>query len=208
MQNSVTARRDQRSDEAISLYSARGERKYLNRSERERVLAAAAQLDPEHSLFVLVLAWTGARVSEVLALTPRSFQLESGLVTFVTLKRRKHAVREVPIPPAVMDSLDRVFGLRRLQLDEQGALCRLWGFCRMTAWRVIKRLMAQAQIAGPQACPKGLRHSFGVCSLQSGVPITLVQRWMGHARLSTTSIYLDVSGPEEMSFAQRFWQAA
>jgi site-specific recombinase XerD len=50
-----------------------------------------------------------------------------------------------------------------------------------------------------------MRHGFGVGTLQSGVPITLVQRWLGHARLSTTAIYADVSGAEEMAFAERFW---
>ena len=194
-------------NEGASLYGANSGRKYLNQSERSRTLAAINQLDPRHALFALVLAWTGARISEVLALTPGSFQIESGVVTIVTLKRRKHSVREVPIPPELMRSLDRRFSLRRRQQDGAEPR-RLWEFCRMTAWRIIKRVMRLAQVSGPQASPRGLRHSFGVLSLQSGVPLTLVQRWMGHARLSTTAIYLDVSGPEELAFASKFWRAA
>jgi integrase/recombinase XerD len=31
--------------------------------------------------------------------------------------------------------------------------------------------------------------------------------WLGHARLETTAIYLDVSGEEERDLAKRFWQA-
>ena len=104
-----------------------------------------------------------------------------------------------------MTALDRFFALGRLQWDETGAPQRLWRFCRMTAWRTVKLVMKLAGIAGPHACPKGLRHGFGVGALQSGVPVTLVQRWMGHARLSTTSIYLDVSGPDEIAFAALFW---
>jgi integrase len=46
-----------------------------------------AKLDPDKALFALTLAWTGARVSEVLALTPAAFQIEDGLVAFRTLKR-------------------------------------------------------------------------------------------------------------------------
>ncbi len=38
-----------------------------------------------------------------------------------------------------------------------------------------------------------------------GVPITLVKRWMGHARLQTTEIYLDVIGPEERNLARKMW---
>jgi integrase len=195
-------------DERVSIYAANGARKYLNHGERSRALAAIHSLEEHQSLFALVLAWTGARVSEVLALTPRSFQIESGLVTIVTLKRRKLSVREVPIPPDLMQLLGRTFDLDRLQKDECAGRARLWAFCRMTAWRVVRRVMSQAQIVGPQACPKGFRHGFGVCSLHSGVPINLVQRWMGHARLETTAIYLNVCGPEELAFARRFWNTS
>lgn len=203
----VTSRQSGWKDDAFSLYGAQGARKYLNRSERNRALTAIRSLQHSHSLFALVLAFTGARVSEVLALTHRSFQIEQGLVTIVTAKRRKHSVREVPIPRGLMVSLNRFFLLRTFQ-REGGEPERLWPFCRMTAYRIIRRVMKRAQVCGAQACPRGLRHAFGVACTQSGVPITLVQKWLGHSRLSTTAIYLNVSGPEEISFARRMWKAS
>jgi integrase/recombinase XerD len=42
-------------------------------------------------------------------------------------------------------------------------------------------------------------------TLQASVPLNLVQRWMGHARISTTAIYADVSGDKEAAFAARSW---
>jgi site-specific recombinase XerD len=189
------------------LYGPGGERKYLNRDERGRVLAAAEKLDTERSLFCLVLAWSGARVSEVLALTPQSFQLDSGVLSIVTLKRRKFTVREVPIPRGLMAKLDRHFGLRRAQRGEQSAQVRTWPWCRQTAWRTIKYVMALAGVSGRQACPRGLRHGFGVSALQNGVPLVIIQRLMGHAKLSTTSIYLAVCGPDVVSFMEQFWRA-
>jgi site-specific recombinase XerD len=83
---------------------------------------------------------------------------------------------------------------------------RLWLWCRETAWRIVKRIMRFSGIIGRQACPKGLRHAFGVGSLQFGVPLNLVQRWLGHARISTTAIYANASGPEEVAFARQFWR--
>jgi integrase len=207
LRNFVTADASRGHERQPSLYTGKGERKYLNHGERSRVLAVMQSLDSERALFCLMLAWTGARVSEILALSPRSFQVESGLVTIVTLKRRKPCVREVPIPPLLMQSLVRAFDLRRRSVDQSGAHKPIWRFCRMTAWRIIKSVMTKAGVVGLQACPKGLRHAFGVGSLHAGVPITLVQRWMGHARLSSTSIYLDVSGPEETTYARRFWRS-
>ena len=190
-----------------SLHSSDGQRKYLNRGERGRALAAMRRLPESRRLFAQVMAWTGARVSEVLALTPRSFQLECGLVTIVTLKRRRFSVREVPVPADLMAALERFFGLRQLQVEEAAGTRPLWRFCRMTAWRILKTVMRVAGVSGPQACPKGLRHAFGVGTLQAGVPLNLTQKWMGHARISTTAIYADIIGPEEAAFAARFWRS-
>ena len=34
----------------------------------------------------------------------------------------------------------------------------------------------------------------------------MVQRWLGHSRISTTAIYTAACGPEEVAFMQRFWR--
>jgi integrase/recombinase XerD len=192
--------------EGASLYAPNGGRKYLNHAERTRALVEMAKLPRSKALFALTLAWTGARVSEVLALTPSSFQIESGIVAIQTLKQRKHCVREIPIPPELVAQLDRHFGLSTRPRDEPSQ--PLWPWHRVTGWRTIKEVMRCASISGRQACPRGLRHAFGVGSLQAGVPLNLTQRWLGHARISTTAIYAAASGPEETSFAQRFWRSA
>jgi len=62
-----------------------------------------------------------------------------------------------------------------------------------------------AGIAGPQASPKGLRHGFGVAAVQAGIPLNMVQKWLGHAQLSTTAIYADAVGAEEQEIAERMW---
>ena len=191
--------------ENTSLYAPGGGRKYLNAAERGRALAVMNSLQPDQALFALLLAWTGARVSEVLALGPASFQIESGVVAFQTLKRRKHSFREVPIPPELMAALDRYFLLSAMQRDPQTADSRLWPWSRVTAWRHIKRVMKTAQIVGRHACPRGLRHAFGVGVLQAGVPLNLTQRWLGHSRISTTAIYAAACGPEERAIAEKFW---
>lgn len=48
-------------------------------------------------------------------------------------------------------------------------------------------------------------HGFGVNAVQSGVPLSLVQKWLGHAQLSTTAIYANAIGPEEYAIAERMW---
>ena len=195
--------------EGLSLFGQSGNRKYLNAAERRRFIEAAQRAPPKIRLFCLTLRWSGARISEVLALTPAAIDIESGVASIQTLKRRKRGiVRQVPLPPNVLHELDRVFELRIAQRDPQLATTRLWRWSRTTAWRYVKAVMAAAGITGTPAMPKGLRHGFGVNAFQSNVPPHLVQRWLGHASLRTTAIYGDVVGPDERSFAARMWGAS
>jgi integrase/recombinase XerD len=189
-----------------SLFSRAGGRKYLNAAERCRFVQAADQASARDRLFCLTLQWSGARISEVLALVPISFDIEAGVAAFRTLKRRDaRVVRQVPLPLSLLRDLDAQFRIRDAQRDLATANQRLWNWSRTTAWRRVKRVMAAARITGTPAMPKGLRHSFGVNAFQSSVPPHLIQRWLGHASLETTAIYGDVIGPEEQAFAERMW---
>jgi integrase/recombinase XerD len=190
----------------MSLYGSTGSRKYLNAAERRRFIRAARRAPLDVQLFCLVLSLSGGRISEILALTPAAIDLDSGVANIVTLKRRKRGiVRQVPLPRNLLDELNHVFKIRRSQHDPASAYRRIWKWSRTTAWRRIKEVMAAANVSGTPATPKGLRHGFGVNAFQSNVPPHLVQRWLGHASLRTTSIYGDVVGPEERAFAARMW---
>ena len=195
-----------RAQTGMSLYGSTGNRKYLNAAERQRFAKAAGHAPLEVQLFCLVLSLSGGRISEILALTPAAIDIDGGVAHIITLKRRKRGiVRQVPLPRDVLRKLDHTFHLRRSQRDPDFACQRIWKWSRTTAWRRVKETMAAANIIGLSSMPKGLRHGFGVNAFQSLVPPHLVQRWLGHASLRTTSIYGDVSGPEERSFAARMW---
>jgi integrase/recombinase XerD len=190
----------------MSLYGSTGGRKYLNAAERRRFIRAAQGAPLKVQLFCIVLSLSGGRISEILALTPAAIDIDSGVANITTLKRRKRGiVRQVPLPRSVLGELNLVFHLRRRQHDPDAAYRRIWNWSRTTAWRRVKEVMATARVTGMPAMPKGLRHGFGVNAFQSLVPPHLVQRWLGHASLRTTSIYGDVSGPEERIFAARMW---
>ena len=150
---------------------------------------------------------TGCRLSEALALTVDRVDLAGGLLVFESLKKRRSDVyRAVPVPPALLDALDLVHGIRELQGRRgKGQSVRLWPRGRMTGWRAVHAVMEEAGLSGPQACPKGLRHGFGVQAVSAGIPLNLVQRWLGHAQLSTTAIYANAVGAEEQNIAARMW---
>ncbi len=189
------------------LYDTEGRRKYLTIAERRVFLQAAEQLSGAERTLCIVIAYTGGRLSEVLALTPLQLDFAARVVIFESLKKRRRGVfRAVPIPPTLLDQLDLVHGVRAAQQDPEMAERRLWSFRRTTAWKLIKRTMFKAAIRGPQASPKGLRHTFAVAALQGGVPINFVRKWLGHARLTTTEIYADAVGEEEQAIARKFWE--
>jgi integrase/recombinase XerD len=189
---------------APSLYLASGARKYVNLFERAALLSKLASLSRDERLFVLALIWSGARISEILSLTPQSFQLETCVVAIRTLKRRRHVVREIPISSELIADLDRCFDLHQRQRDPKRAAERLWTFHRVTGWRLVKAVMQSAGIHGIRASPRGLRHAFGVGTLAAGVPLNIVQLLLGHSSIKTTTIYTGASGPDLRAMVSRF----
>jgi len=67
--------------------------------------------------------------------------------------------------------------------------------------------MRNAKIAEGLCKPKALRHAFAVEAGQKGIPLNIVQRWMGHARIETTAIYANAIGDEERNLARRAWSS-
>lgn len=192
--------------DVMRLHDTAGHRKYMTADERARFLAAAEQAPRETRTFCLTLCYTGCRISEALALTADRVDLEAGTVVFESLKKRRSGrYRAVPVPAGVLDALDLVHDLKATQRRAQGRKTRLWPWSRATAWRRVAGVMRDARIAGPQATPKGLRHGFGVRAVNAGIPLNMLQKWLGHAQLSTTAIYADAVGAEEQAIAARMW---
>jgi site-specific recombinase XerD len=44
-----------------------------------------------------------------------------------------------------------------------------------------------------------------VQAVSRGIALNLVQKWLGHAQLTTTAIYANAVGEEEQSIAARMW---
>ncbi len=187
---------------------ANGERKYLNLAERRAFLDAAMSAPPEVATFCAVLAYTGARVSEILALSPDRIDFDDEIIVIESLKKRRRGhFRTIPVPRELLRTLDAVHNIQADQRRHRCANRMLWPWCRTTAWSRVKEIMRAAGVSGPMASPKGLRHSLGVSAIQSGIPLNMVQKWLGHTHMHTTAIYTNALGPEEREFADQLWQA-
>lgn len=195
-------------------YDYEGNRKYTNTNERKRFLRAAQCHSDRHvATFCLVLALTGARISEVLELTPRQIDIEAAVIVIRTKKQRKKhdgtkqaVFRAVPMPRQVLRELDKTHDISSARRNGDAIDRRIWSWCRTTGWKRVKEVMHEAGIAGLHACPKGLRHGFAVGALLSGVPEITLKNMLGHARIETTMIYSEVIGAEARDIAKRMWK--
>jgi len=197
---------------SMRLHDNQKNRLYINASERTRFLRAAEDMPDRVRTLCLTLLYTGCRLSEALELTAASIDLEDGLVSIRTLKKRdKVLIREVPVPLHLCELLDSVHHIEVVQRTNNDLReMYLWNgrgvpVSRMTGFRWVKRVMCMAEIYGSQATAKGLRHGFGVHAIRKGIQLNMLQKWMGHADMRTTSIYATVTGQEEREIASRMW---
>lgn len=195
----------------MRLHDNHGKRLYLTQTERERFLKEASQELREEKIFCHVLHFTGCRISEALELTPERIMIEDKMIIFRTLKKRKFdkegnprkkQYRHVPVPDRLIEDLD----LRRLQKSKEPIDTCLWSMSRATAWRLIKKIMAKAEITGPQATSKGFRHGFGIAMAQTGMPLTVLKDLLGHNSTITTEIYFQFVGAEKRNMVMKGWQ--
>ncbi len=186
---------------STGLYDLQGRRLYCTADERKAFLKEAQNRPDDVALFCQVLAFSGCRISEALALTPQRIDTANGVVIFETLKKRKRGIfRAVPLPDFLIKCLNQQAKSNTLHPHQ-----RLFPWCRTKAWQEVKSVMTSMQTNGPHATAKGLRHGFAINALQSGVPLNMVSKWLGHSSLEITAIYTNAFGNEERLFAQKMW---
>jgi integrase len=183
----------------INIYDHEQRRKYVNVEEGERFLQAVSRLtDQKQRLFCRILFYTGCRISEALELTGERIEINDRVLRIRCLKKRDERVfRRIQLPTLFVQQL--------VAITPKTLNKPLFDFSRTTGWRVVKKVMDTADIRGPHACPKGLRHGFGLRCARANVPRDSIQKALGHSDVTTTSIYLQLFDDEEREFFARTW---
>lgn len=191
----------------MRLFDPDGNRLYLNSLEMEKFLQSAKEQNPKLRTLSETIAYTGCRISEALQLSAKSIERESNRIVFNSLKKRRGDVfRTVPVPNELIDLLTIGHDLIKRQKKEKDSKILLWSWSRQHAYELIKKVMINANITeGKHRSPKGLRHAYGVNAISKGIPINMLQKWMGHADIKTTSIYANAIGKEEADIAKKMW---
>jgi integrase/recombinase XerC len=133
----------------------------------------------------------GLRVSELTGLNVGSIDLIEGLARVVGKGRKE---RIVPIGRKAKEALRRYLEFREAPAGEEALFLNYRGG-RLTPRSVERNLKRQLIKAGilKGATPHALRHSFATHLLDGGADLRVIQELLGHASLSTTQKYTQVS---------------
>ena len=188
-------------DPTLKLQSARQALrvpKLMSEAQVEALLAAPADETPlgqrDRAMLELMYA-SGLRVSELVGL--KTFHLSlNDCVVRVMGKGNKE--RLVPFGQLARDAIvtyikdGRPDILKRQQTDDLFVTSHGRGMSRVMFWMLVKKYAIVAGITSPLS-PHTLRHAFATHLLNHGADLRAVQLLLGHADISTTTIYTHVA---------------
>ena len=139
---------------------------------------------------------TGLRVSELIGLTLAQVSLDMGVVRVLGKGSKE---RLVPLGEESISWLKRYLTDARPSLVGGGksasvfVTARRGPLTRQAFWALLKRLAVKAGIPAASLSPHVLRHAFATHLLNHGADLRVVQLLLGHADITTTTIYTHVA---------------
>ena len=139
---------------------------------------------------------TGLRVSELVGLTIAQVSLDVGVVRVIGKGSKE---RLVPLGDEAASWIERYRKSARVELlgtsksDHLFLTGRHGPLTRQGFWLLVKRYASRAGIAQAALSPHVLRHAFATHLLNHGADLRVVQLLLGHADITTTTIYTHVA---------------
>ena len=173
--------------------------KHLSEVQVEALLAAPdtrTLLGVRDRAMLETLYATGLRVSELTGLKRSQVAHDAGVVRVVGKGSKE---RLVPMGDEAVDWISRYLREVRPALagpskcDEVFLTQRHGPLTRQAFWALIKRYAVRAGIASAALSPHVLRHAFATHLLNHGADLRVVQLLLGHADITTTTIYTHVA---------------
>ncbi len=183
--------------------------KYLKKEEWQRLKESIDNF--RDKLIILFLYSTGCRVGELCKMRIEDLDFEAGFLRIPGENTKTGEPRTVRVGREV---LNEIRAYLRLEKRRSGLLFRSRQGEGITSRRIQQIIGDYAKRAGIQqvyaedsfgrklqtVTPHTLRHTHIVHALLNKVPITAVQKQVGHKRLTTTQIYSDLA-PEQVKEA-------
>lgn len=141
---------------------------------------------------------TGARVQEAIDAKVRTVRFSSPPIVTITGKGSK--TRIVPLWQSTATVLLEHIRERGVDKQPDATLfvnARGQPLTRFGVRHILRKCLRAAEltlgsIAGKRVSPHTVRHSTAMHLLQSGVDLTVIQRWLGHVQLATTHGYVEI----------------
>ena len=169
-------------------------REPLSNEETDK-LANAAETFKE-KLVIFTLLDTGLRVAELSGLTKDNIQWqERRLVIYGKggIYGKKTKRRVIPMTERVCLLLERYFAFENT-----------FGIPVRTIQYIVKQVANRARISKPVS-PHVLRHTFSVTCIKNGISTRALMQLLGHDRLTTTEIYLNMSPEDTIREFEEKW---
>jgi integrase/recombinase XerD len=173
--------------------------KYLSEPQVEALLGAPdtdTTLGQRDRAMLETLYATGLRVSELVGLRLAQVSFQMGVVRVVGKGGKE---RLVPLGEEAIVWLKRYLTGARTRLagdvrtDAVFLTTRHAPLTRQAFWHMIKRYAVVADIPASKLSPHTLRHAFATHLLNHGADLRVVQLLLGHADITTTTIYTHVA---------------
>lgn len=166
----------------------------LSREEVTRMLDATTSI--KHQAILSVAYGAGLRASEVTKLKVRDIDSERMLLRVECGKGGRH--RNAMLAHDLLLLLREWWKIGRQQgvMHADGWLFPGQHYLKPICYRQVHRIAAEAAHAAgitKRVGPHTLRHSFATHLLEDGVDIRIIQVLLGHAQLTTTSLYTRVA---------------
>jgi integrase len=183
----------------------------------------------QHRTVILLLAFTGLRISSIVTLPRDALQIGSDnhpYLRYVNVKLRREAV--IPIGPVLRAQLDRqehyvdeIYGCEGTSFLLPSPPEGMRGPSRggghhitpLTARQIVKSYVRRAEIRDSQGRlaswvhPHRFRHHLGTSMVNEGVPLSVIQRVLDHDSIEMTARYAHLDDEtvkrEMMSFHER-----
>jgi integrase/recombinase XerD len=172
--------------------------KTLTEAQVEALLEAPAVDTPlglrDRTMLELIYA-SGLRVSELVSLRTFNVSMSDGVLRVMGKGNKE---RLVPFGQVARDWIVRYMAQARpailggQQTEDLFVTARGQGMTRVMFWVIVKKHARTAGIVAPLS-PHTLRHAFATHLLNHGADLRAVQMLLGHADISTTTIYTHVA---------------
>jgi integrase/recombinase XerD len=174
---------------------------HLSFEEIQAVLAAVNAASPNgpRDLALLSLMFNlGARVSEIVGLRTDDLCLSAPFSVLLRGKGRKE--RTCPLWPETARLLETLIDRRGLApaqsaplfLNARGSRLSRFGVREILNKYLAKAAERQPSLRKKRLHPHSVRHSTAVHLLRSGVDLSTIAHWLGHASVNTTNKYLSI----------------